>query len=425
MGFVVFPVHAINIDINGGQEGALPIAVVPFGFDSPVPVPVNLAGIIASDLKRSGRFAPLAEHDLISQPHTAAEVHVEDWRLLGTANLVIGLVQRSGAGYIVQFELLDVFKRGNDARLTGLSINVGPNENLRRVAHKIADLIYKQLTGDRGAFDTRIAYVVAGARRGRHDNAHTLQVADADGYNPASILTSKEPILSPIWSPEGARLAYVSFESRRPVIYVQDMLTGRRDIVAEYPGTNSAPAWSPDGRRLAVSLSKDGNPEIYIVDLESHSARRLTNTNNINTEPTWSPDGSAILFTSDRGGSPQLYRMPVGGGSPERITFEGSYNAGAKFSPDGRRIVFVHGNGAENHIAVMELSGGGGLRELTHTNLDESPSFAPNGTMIVYASQGALRVVSVDGRTPQSLEIQGGGDVREPTWGPFNKQLGE
>ncbi|CAK0781144.1 Tol-Pal system periplasmic protein TolB [Gammaproteobacteria bacterium] len=424
LGLGIGPVHALTIEITGGQEGALPIAIVPFGFDGVGSVPTDIAGIVAADLRRSGRFAPLAEKDIIAQPHAGAEVHFEDWRLLGTESLVVGLVQSSGAGYTIQFELFDVFK---GTRLTGFSFTSGPNKNLRRVAHQIADIVYKQLTGEYGAFDTRIAYVAAGPNRGRYNNSYTLQVADADGYNPQTILTSKEPLLSPAWSPEGTRLAYVSFENRHSAIYVQDLRTGRREAVASNPGTNSAPAWSPDGRRLAVSLSRDGNPEIYILDLTSRSLQRVTNNTAIDTEPAWSPDGSTLVFTSDRGGSPQLYRVSANGGREERITFEGSYNARAQFSPDGRRLALVHGNGSMNHIAILELEGGA-LREITRTNLDESPSFSPNGTMVIYASEeggrGILRVASVDGRTPQRLGTQEN-DVREPAWGPLNKRLEE
>jgi len=425
VGIGVSPVQALTIEINGGQEGALPIAIVPFGFAGTGPSLINVAGIIAADLRLSGHFSPLPEKDIIAQPHAAADVHFEDWRLLGTENLVVGLVQPSGpGGYTVQFELFDVFK---GIRLTGLSFTVDPNKNLRRVAHQIADIIYERLTGERGAFNTRVAYVVAGPHRGRYNNSYVLQVSDADGYSPQTILTSKDPILSPAWSPDGTRLAYVSFENRRPSVYVQDLRTSQREVVASYPGTNSAPAWSPDGRRLAVSLSRDGNPEIYILDLGSRSTQRLTNNVAIDTEPSWSPDGSSLVFTSDRGGSPQIYRMPSSGGREERITFEGTYNSRAQFSPDGRRLVLVHGNGSTNHIAILEL-GGGGLREITHTNLDESPSFSPNGTMVIYASEeggkGVVRVVSMDGRTPQRLGLQEN-DVREPTWGPLNKKIEE
>ncbi|CAK0768979.1 Tol-Pal system periplasmic protein TolB [Gammaproteobacteria bacterium] len=426
IGLGVSPVYALTIEISGGQEGALPIAVVPFGTSGVGSVPVDIAGTIAADLRRSGRFSPLPEKDIIAHPHAAAEVHFEDWRLLGTENLVVGFVQSSGPGngYTVQFELFDVFK---GIRLTGLSFAVDPSKNLRRVAHQIADIIYERLTGERGAFNTRIAYVVAGPNRGRYNNTYTLQIADADGYNPQTILTSKEPILSPTWSPDGSRLAYVSFENRRSAIYVQDLRTSKRDVVASYPGTNSAPAWSPDGRRLAVSLSKDGNSEIYILDLSSNSPQRLTNNTAIDTEPSWSPDGSSIVFTSDRGGSPQIYRMSIGGGREERITFEGSYNAGAQFSPDGKRLVLVHGNGSANHIAVLDLEGGV-LREISQSGLDESPSFSPNGTMVIYASEeggrGVVRVVSVDGRIPQRLGVQEN-NVREPTWGPLSKKVEE
>ncbi|CAK0750428.1 Tol-Pal system periplasmic protein TolB [Gammaproteobacteria bacterium] len=422
----VIPVHAMTIEVSGGEEGAIPIAIVPFGFNGAGAAPVDIAAIVAADLRRTGHFAPLTNKDIISQPHSAAEVRFEDWRLLGTENLVVGLVQSLGMGrYGIQFELFDVFK-GN--RLTGLSIDVGPNQNSRQVAHQIADIIYKQLTGERGAFNTRIAYVAAGPNRGRYNSSYALKVADADGDNSRTVLTSKEPILSPAWSPESTRIAYVSFENRHPSIYIQDLSSGKREVVANYPGTNSAPAWSPDGRQLAASLSKDGNSEIYILDLASRSAQRLTNNTAIDTEPAWSPDGSTIVFTSDRSGSPQIYRISVNGGREERLTFEGKYNAHPQFSPDGRRLVLVHGNGALNHIAILDLEKAGSLRQITRTNLDESPSFSPNGTMIIYASEDSggsmLRVVSVDGRGPQRLGVPEN-DAREPTWSSLNKRLEE
>lgn len=414
-------VYGFTIEVSGGEEGAIPIAIVPFGGNS-ANASVDIAAVINSDLRRTGHFAPLDNKDIISQPHTAADVRFEDWRLLGTENLLIGFVQSSGAGgYTVQFELFDVLKTN---RLAGLSFDVTSNQNLRQIAHKIADIVYKQLTGNRGVFDTRIVYVAAGAIQGKRNRNYTLQIADADGYNSRTIFSSKEPILSPAWSPEGTRIAYVSFENRRPLIYVQDIITGKKEVVANYPGTNSAPSWSPDGRQLAVSLSKDGNPEIYIIDLISRTAQRLTNNSAIDTEPTWSPNGNSIVFTSDRGGSPQIYRVSANGGREERITFEGRYNAHPQFSPDGRLLTLVSGNGAVNHIAVLELEKGGNLRQLTSTNLDESPSFAPNGKMIIYASEdgggGILRVVAVDGRKPQKLSISDN-DVREPSWGPFSK----
>ena len=412
----ISPVQSLTIEITGGEEGALPIAIVPFGGNSPV----NIAEIITNDLQHTGYFAPLAEKDIISHPHRAEEVRFEDWRLLGVESLVIGLVQ----GGTVQFELFNVMK-GN--RLTGLSFNVGSG-NLRRVAHKISDVIYQQLTGNRGAFNTRIAYISAGIVQGRRPNTYSLKISDADGYNSQTVLTSKEPLLSPAWSPDGTRLAYVSFENRHPWVYIQDLRTGKRDIIANYPGSNSAPAWSPDGQSLALSLSKDGNAEIYLLNIATRALRRLTNNIAIDTEPAWSPDGSTIVFTSDRGGSPQIYRVSINTGSEERLTFEGSYNAHPQFSPDGRQIALVHGNGAVHHIGIIEL-GKKTIRTITRTNLDESPSFAPNGTMIIYSTEengrGVLKIVSVDGRTPQRLGGLENNETREPAWSPVNRKLEE
>ncbi len=412
--------HAVmNIEITGGQEGASPIAIVPFGYDGGTP-PTDIAAVIGADIRRTGRFSPLAERDLIARPRDMAEVNFADWRSLGSENLVVGRVRPAGGGYTVQFELFDVFK---GARMAGYSFTVRESE-LRRVAHRIADIIYERLTGERGAFDTRIAYVLATPARGKH-TTYTLQVADSDGYNPATILSARDPILSPAWSPDGTRLAYVFFENRRPQVYVQDLRSGSRQSVAAYPGTNSAPAWSPDGRRLAVTLSRDGNPEIYIIDLSTRETRRLTNNTAIDTEPAWSPDGATIAFTSDRGGSPQVYRMSAQGGGERRVTFEGSYNARPRFSPDGKRLALVHGSGSTNHIAILELDSGA-LQVLTRTSLDESPSFAPNGSMILYGSEDqgreVLAAVAANGRAQQRLGVQDG-DLREPAWGPFNKKI--
>lgn len=411
---------ALTINITEGVEGALPIAIVPFGSQGAAP-PEDIAEIVASDLRRSGRFAPLPERDLLARPHTAAEINFGDWRVLGTDNLVVGNVFPIGPGqYEVRFELFDVFK-GN--QLTGYRFTSGAGE-LRTVAHQISDIIYETLTGQPGAFNTRIAYVTASQVR-RGAQTYSLQVADSDGFNSQTILTSKQPILSPAWSADGARLAYLSFENRRQQIYVQDVSTGRRDLVASYPGLNGAPAWSPDGRRLAMTLSKDGNPEIYVLSLGSKALTRLTTNAAIDTEPAWSPDGNSLVFTSDRGGRPQLYRMPSSGGTAQRITFEGDYNARGVFSPNGEMLAMIQGEGGNYRIAVQNLQSGE-VRVLTDRSLDESPSFAPNGSMILYATnegaQGQLAAISVDGRVRQSLVLQEG-DVREAVWSPFGRKL--
>jgi len=408
----------LTIEITQGTEGALPIAVVPFGWSGPGAAPEDLAAIVGADLARSGRFKVLDRDDMLSRPETGADVDFRDWRVLGMEDLVVGQLQpQGGGGYLARFQLLDVY-RGQ--QITGYALP-SSTRDLRSTAHRIADMVYKALTGQPGAFDTRIAYVTS--IRGRDGKSQvTLEVADADGYNPQGIVSSSEPLMSPAWSPDGNRLAYVSFEQGRPAIYVQEVLTGRRERVSAFPGINGAPAWSPDGRQLALTLSKDGNPDIYVLDLASRQLRPVTTQRYaIDTEPTWSPDGRSIAFTSDRGGGPQIYQIPVDGGSVRRLTFEGSYNASPKFSPDGKSLALVTRVQGKFRIGLLDLKTGA-LRVLTDGSLDESPSFAPNGSMIIYATkvggQGELAAVSVDGRVHQRL-TQRAGDVREPSWSPL------
>jgi len=409
---------ALTIQITGGTEGAQPIAVVPFGWQgSQAQPPTEVGRVVADDLRRSGRFAPLPDKNLVAQPHTGDEVQFQNWRVLGVDNLVVGRVQATGGGsYDVQFQLFDVLRA---RQLAGYSIQAKGGD-LRRVAHHISDLIYKALTGQPGAFNTRIAYVTV-TPAGKGKSHYQLQVADSDGYNPQTILNSGQPIMSPAWSPDGSQLAYVSFESGHSQIYVQDVATGQRHAVASYPGINGAPAWSPDGKRLALTLSKDGNSEIYVLDLESGKLHRVTHNPAIDTEARWMPDGNSLVFTSDRGGGPQIYRIGVSGGTAKRLTFDGSYNAGVSVSPDGSHLAMVHGENGKYRIAVLDLSTGL-LRVVSDGRLDESPSFAPNGSMILYATdqggRGVLAAVSQDGRVGQKLLSQRG-DVREPAWSPF------
>lgn len=408
-------VAQLTIEITRGVEGAQPIAVVPFDAAEPLAPEEDIAAIIRSNLRLSGRFEPLPAGALPARPATLDGIDYNRWRAVRADYLVVGRVSRQGERYAVQFQLADVLRT---EPLLGMSYTVGRSD-FRRLAHHISDLIYQQLTGERGAFATRIAYIAS--ERGTAGDLYTLSIADADGHASRVILRSAQPLMSPVWSPDGNRLAYVSFESQRAQIVVQEVYTGNRRVVSSEPGINGAPTWSPDGRRLALTLSRDGNPEIYILELSSGALQRVTNNTAIDTEPTWSPDGRHIVFTSDRGGSPQLYRIPVNGGSAERLTFEGSYNAGAVYSPDGERLALVHRRDGRFTIATLELSSGQ-LRVLTEGPLDESPGFAPNGRMIIHASsEGArevLAAVSVDGRVRQRLALRSG-DVREPAWSPF------
>jgi len=413
----------LNIEITEGMEGALPMAVVPFAWTGATPLPHDIATVVSADLARSGRFAPLALNRLPARPTQTTQVDYAAWRGTGAESLVIGRVRpREGSGFVVEFQLLDV-PRGQ--QLLGYSIPATANQ-LRRVAHQISDIIYEKLTGERGAFDTNISYVTE-ERGADGKRTYRLAVADSDAYNEQIILTSTQPIMSPAWSPDGRRLAYVSFEEGRSGVYVQEVASGRREKVASYQGINSAPAWSPDGRHLALTLSRDGNPEIYVLELASSRLTRVTENWAIDTEPAWSPDGRALVFTSDRGGRPQIYRLPMSGGmpagSPERLTFEGAYNARARYSPDGRRLALLTGEGNRFRIGVMDIETGN-LRVLTETRLDESPSFSPNGAMIIYATEirgrGVLEAVAADGRAHQRLGLSRG-DVREPAWSPYFK----
>ncbi|WP_460036050.1 Tol-Pal system beta propeller repeat protein TolB [Methylothermus subterraneus] len=407
--------HAVlTIEITKGIEGAIPIAVVPFGWQGSGQLPVEIAQVVREDLARSGRFKPLPPDDMLTRPTSPEQILWPSWKLLGQDYLVIGQVQPNGAdSFAIEFHLLDVYT-GQEL----VSYRFPAAKDLRRVAHKISDMIYEKIIGEPGIFASRIAYVTV-VHQGQR-KLYKLQVADADGYNPHTIVVSPEPLMSPAWSPDGKKLAYVSFEARRPAIYIQTLSTGARDQVAQFPGINGAPSWSPDGSKLALTLSKDGNPEIYVLDLASRQLRRLTESAAIDTEPAWSPDGRSIAFTSDRGGSPQVYLMPASGGAPRRLTFQGNYNARPVFSKDGSRLAFVHG-GSGYKIAVLDLKSKA-MNVLTSGPLDESPSFAPNGRMLLYATGGEgrrqLAVVSIDGQVQQRLQTQEG-DVQEPAWSPF------
>lgn len=405
----------LTIEITGGGENAISIAAAPFGAQGAAP-PEDIAAIISTDLKRSGRFRATEPAAQPERPTAPEQAHFPLWRSAGIDNLVIGSVSASGTGYAIRFYLFDT-ARGE--QLAGQTVTATAKD-LRFAAHYIADIIYERLTGQRGAFATRIAYVSA-ERGGDGKERVALNVADSDGHNAVTVVRSSEPLMSPTWSPDGARLAYVSFEDGKPGIFMQDLASGSRERLTSFPGINGAPTWSPDGRRLAMALSKDGNPDIYIMDIGSRQLNRLTSSRAIDTEPAWSPDGQYVVFTSDRGGQPQIYRVPASGGSEERVTFEGSYNARATYAPDGKSLTLVTRTGGRFQIGLLDLETRG-LQILSDGPLDESPSFAPNGAMIIYATsaggQGVLNAVSVEGAVNSRLASRGG-SVREPVWSPF------
>ena len=407
----------ITIEITEGTEGTAPVAVVPFAWQGVGPVPMDMASVIEANLKRSGRFSALAREQMLSKPASSIDVNFKDWRLLGIDHIVIGKIQSTSKDqFLVQVQLVDVLR---EKQLAGFSYPVHRN-SMRMLSHQISDVIYEKLTGEKGAFNTRIAYITSS---GGKQPTYQLFVADADGYNAQSIMTTKDPVMSPAWSSDGRYLAYVSFENRRSQIFIQEILTGKRERISRFAGINGAPAWSPDGRRMAMTLSHKGNPDIYVYDIASKRFTQLTKNTAIDTEPSWSPDSSQILFTSDRGGKPQLYKMPALGGTPVRVTYEGDYNARGVYSPDGRYIAMVHGRDKRYRIAVLDLQTEQ-LNILTDGSLDESPSFAPNGRIVLYATArgntGVLSAVSVDGRSQHRL-VSSDGDVREPAWSPYNQ----
>lgn len=409
----------LKIDITEGFEGALPIAVVPFKWNGAKKVANgDVSAIITSDLARSGKFSPLAEKDLIAKPYQLKDVHYKTWRIAGMDHIVIGNVTKQADGtYQVEFRLIDILK---GKQVFGYSYKA-TDKTLRNIAHQISDHVFTHITGLPGAFNSRIAYVTVNHSKkdGKPVTASRLQVSDTDGYNPQTLLTSDQPIMSPAWSPDGSQIAYVSFESGQAEIFTQNIINGTRKSRAKYPGLNGAPAWSPDGRKLAMTLSKDGNPDIYVMELATGKLKRITNHWSIDTEAVWLPDGKSIIYTSSRTGKPQLYKQAaVAKARAERLTYEGRYNASASVSPDGKLVAYVHGEGSTYRIAILELATKSS-RILTDGPLDESPGFAPNNSMILFATQekrqAVLAAVSVDGRQKQRLAFSDG-EVREPSW---------
>src|SRR6266478_572593 len=401
----------LTIEIIGGGANQIPIAVLPFAGESALPQ--SITEIIEQDLSRSGRFRAIFVGGVNPLPTEIAQVDFAEWKSRLADAVVIGQAQRLPDGKLeVRFRLLDVLKQ---SQIGGIAFTLTAAQT-RLTAHKIADFIYEKLTGERGVFSTRIAYVVKQGPR------FELRVADADGQNAQSILISSEPIMSLSWAPDGARMAYVSFQNKKPILFVQNLTASKQPSpVANYRGSNSAPAWSPDGKQLAAVLTKDGSSQIYLMNADGTNLRRVTFSGFIDTEPFFTPDGQSIYFTSDRGGSPQIYRMPAKGGEAVRVTFEGDYNVSPRLSPEGKTLVYVSRNDGRFQVMAMDLETKQ-AQALTDGQRDESPTFAPNGRTILYATdvdnRGVLAAVSSDGRFRQRLSVQAA-DVREPSWGPF------
>jgi TolB protein len=397
----------LSIEITGAGANRIPIAISDFAGDHVVSQ--ALGSVVRGDLERSGMFRLVEPAGL---PAGDAAVPYADWKSRGADALSTGTINQLGESrYETRFRLHDVQKQ---SQLGGQAYGHAGSQ-IRVTGHRISDYIYEKLTGEQGIFSTRIAYIVKASGR------YELQIADADGANAQTALASREPIISPTWSPDGTKLAYVSFEAKKPIIYVHDLTSGRRHVAANFKGSNSAPAWSPDGRRLAVVLTKDGGSQLYTLGADGSGVTRLASSSSIDTEPRYSPDGQWIYFTSDRGGGPQIYRISSSGGDAQRVTYDGSYNVSARPSPDGKNLAFISRQGGRFHLTVMDLA----TRQtqvLTDSAKDESPSYAPNGRMILYATEvggrGVLSAVSADGRVKQRLSVQAG-DVREPAWGPY------
>lgn len=406
------------IEITKGVDNPTPIAVVPFAWEGAVSAsaPDDVAQVVHDDFERSGQFAPVERADMLGFPSREEELFYRDWRAIATEYVLLGGVAERGGDLEVRYELYDVLRQ---TRVLEGTVN-GPAGEARMLAHRVSDAVYEKLTGVPGAFATRLIYVSV-TRNPTGKDYFRLTLADSDGARPIVLLESREPVLSPTWSPDGRQVAYVSFETGRPAIFRQVLATGEREQLTNFRGLNSSPAWSPDGNTLAMVLSKDGSPDIYLMDLASRRLTQVTRHYAIDTEPSWMPDGLSFLFTSDRGGRPQIYRYDLRTGLTERVTFEGNYNARARVAQDGRNVVLVHQEDGEFQIAIHDLVTNR-LTVLTDTELDESPSIAPNGSMVLYATKfgdrGILSAVSVDGGVKFRLPSRSG-DVREPAWSPY------
>jgi TolB protein len=405
--------------ISGGNDRAIPIAVVPFGWQGGTVLPENLAEIIGNDLRNSGTFEPIPAQNMISLPTQASEVIFRDWKALGAQFVLVGSIVPSGAGLQVQFALFNV---ATEQQVMAGNVS-GSVEQLRDMAHFVSNQGFEKLTGIKGAFATRLLFVTA-ERFSQDNTRYALMRSDYDGARTVTLLQSREPILSPNFAPDGKRIAYVSFEQKRPRIFVQYIDTGRREQITNFEGLNGAPAWSPDGSKLAFVLSKDGNPEIYVMTLATRQLQRVTNHFGIDTEPFWGKDGQTIYFTSDRAGKPQIYKLNTASNAVERVTFIGNYNANPKLSADEKTLIMVHRQEGFSvfRVAAQDLTRGT-VKILTNSSLDESATVAPNGTMVIYATsqqgRGVLMLASINGRVKIPLPVAAQGEIREPSWSPF------